>query len=248
MTTLLERVKAAGVPRHVAIIMDGNGRWASARGLSRTAGHEAGARAAERLVRFVGQRLGVPYMTLFAFSAENWGRPKAEVDFLLGLLEKFIARHLGEFVDSGVRLRVAGDLTTLPDSLERTVSGAVRTTEGGKNLDLTIALSYGGRQDITRACRRIAADIADGRMNARDVSDEAIARRLDTAQTPDPDLVVRTSGERRLSNFLLWQSAYAELYFTDVLWPDFSPADLVLAIDDFQRRERRFGAVREEVE
>ncbi|MCX6094365.1 MAG: isoprenyl transferase [Candidatus Bipolaricaulota bacterium] len=245
MSTLLERVKSAGVPRHVAIIMDGNGRWARARGLSRTAGHEAGARAAERLVRFIGHRLGIAYITLFAFSAENWGRPKAEVDFLLALLDRFIAEHLREFVDSGIRLRVVGDVSTLPITMQRTVAKAVETTRGGTNLNLTIALSYGGRQDITRACQRILADVAEGRLGAEDVSEEAIARRLDTAETPDPDLVIRTSGERRFSNFLLWQSAYAELYFTDVLWPDFSPADLVRAIDDFQKRERRFGAVAE---
>lgn len=245
MSTLLERVTSTGVPRHVALIMDGNGRWARARGLPRTAGHEAGARAAERLVRFAGRRLGVAYMTLFAFSAENWGRPKAEVDFLLGLLERFIAEHLEEFVDSGIRLRVAGDGSALPAAMQRTVANAVETTASGTNLNVTIALSYGGRQDITRACRRILVDVAEGRMASEDVSEEAIARRLDTAGTPDPDLVIRTSGERRFSNFLLWQSAYAELYFTDVLWPDFSPADLVMAIDDFQKRERRFGAVAE---
>jgi undecaprenyl diphosphate synthase len=245
MSTLLERVTSAGVPRHVALIMDGNGRWARARGLPRTAGHEAGARAAERLIRFVGRRLGVAYVTLFAFSAENWGRPKAEVDFLLALLDRFIAEHLGEFVDSGIRLRVVGDVSSLPAAMQRTVANAVEITATGANLDVTIALSYGGRQDITRACRRILADVAEGRMAPEDVSAEAIARRLDTAGTPDPDLVIRTSGERRFSNFLLWQSAYAELYFTDVLWPDFTPADLVMAIDDYQKRERRFGAVAE---
>ncbi|MEN6368202.1 MAG: polyprenyl diphosphate synthase [Thermotogota bacterium] len=245
MTTLLERVKAVGVPRHVALIMDGNGRWARARGLPRTAGHEAGARAAERLIRFIGERVGVSYVTLFAFSAENWGRPEAEVNFLLALLDRFIAEHLREFVDSGIRLRVVGDLATLPVAMQRTVANAIETTRSGTNLNLTIALSYGGRQDITRACRRILADVAEGRIAARDVSEEVIAERLDTAETPDPDLVIRTSGERRFSNFLLWQAAYAELYFTDVLWPDFSPADLIIAINDFQKRERRFGAVAE---
>ncbi len=246
MIPLLERVRAAGLPRHVALIMDGNGRWARARGLPRTAGHKAGARAAERLVRFVGERLGIPYITLFAFSAENWTRPKAEVDFLLALLEQFITEHLKEFVDSGVRLRVVGDLATLPTSMQKTVARAVDTTRRGGKLDVTIALSYSGRQDIVRACRRVLADVAEGRMVLQDLDENAMARRLDTAGTPDPDLVIRTSGERRFSNFLLWQSAYSELYFTDILWPDFSPADLVLAIDDFQKRERRFGAVREE--
>ena len=246
MSTLLERVKAAGLPQHVAVIMDGNGRWARARRLPRTVGHEAGARAAERLVRFVGERLGIQYITLFAFSAENWARPKAEVDFLLTLLDRFIAEHLREFVDSGVRLRVVGDPAALPKSMQKTIARAIDTTRRGEKLDLTIALSYGGRQDIVRACRRILADVAEGRMTLQDVDEDAMARRLDTVGTPDPDLVIRTSGERRFSNFLLWQSAYSELYFTDTLWPDFSPADLVLAIDDFQKRERRFGAVREE--
>lgn len=243
MSTLLERVKALGVPRHVALVMDGNGRWARARGLPRTAGHEAGARAAERLIRFVGKRVGIPYVTLFAFSSENWARPKPEVDFLLALLDRFIGEHLREFVDSGIRLRVIGDTAALPAGLRRTVVNAVDRTRSGAALSLTIALSYGGRMDIVGACRKALADVAAGRMTAEDVDEEAIARRLDTAEIPDPDLVIRTSGEWRLSNFLLWQSAYAELYFTDVLWPDFSPVDLILAIDDFQRRERRFGAV-----
>lgn len=243
MTALLERVEAGGLPRHVALIMDGNGRWARARGLPRTAGHQSGALTAEKLVRFIGHRLRIPYITLFAFSTENWGRPQPEIDFLMTLLERFVAAHLSEFVDSGIRLRVVGGLAALPPLMRKTLSRAVEATEGGENLHLTIALSYGGRQDIARACRLVAIDVVEGRLAIDDVAEESIAARLYTADIPDPDLVIRTSGERRFSNFLLWQSAYAELYFADVMWPDFTPAEFVRALDDYQRRQRRYGAL-----
>lgn len=243
MSTLLERVKAGELPRHVALIMDGNGRWARARGLPRTAGHRAGAAAAERLIRFIGERIGILYVTLFAFSSENWGRPRSEVDFLMRLLERFVASHLQEFVDSGIRLRVVGDLEALPPSMQGTLHDAIRITEPGKAMHLTVALSYGGRQDIVHACRRIAADVAKGTLAVAEIAEESIAARLYTAEIPDPDLVIRTSGERRFSNFLLWQSAYAELYFADRMWPDFAPAEFVRALDDYQRRQRRYGAL-----
>jgi len=243
MKTLVERVKEAGLPDHIALIMDGNGRWARARGLPRVAGHRAGATAAERLVRFAGERLGLRYLTLFAFSTENWKRPKEEVDYLMDLLREFIDEKLAEFVESGVRLRVAGEIETLPESLRETVIRAIRETEGGENLDLTIALSYGARQELTRVCAEIAADVASGRLKAEEIGEGTIRSRLYTADVPDPDLIIRTSGELRLSNFLLWQAAYAELYFTDVLWPDFTPAELVRAIAAYQRRKRRFGGL-----
>ena len=241
--TLLERIKSERLPQHVALIMDGNGRWAKARGLPRAAGHRAGADAAERLVRFAGERIGLARMTLFAFSAENWIRPRAEVEFLMDLLQEFIAGKEREFVEAGIRLRVAGDLRELPDALRETVGRVVKETAEGEKMHLTVALNYGGRQDIAQACARIAHDIKAGTMNPDEVDEQAIASRLYTAGIPDPDLVVRTSGELRLSNFLLWQAAYAELYFADALWPDFTPAELVRAVDAFQQRERRFGGI-----
>lgn len=244
MRTLVDRVKGAGIPRHVALIMDGNGRWARARNLPRAAGHRAGARAAERLVRFAGERLGLRYLTLFAFSTENWNRPKEEVDYLMDLLREFIDEKLKEFVESGVRLRVAGEVDSLPESLRETVIRAIHETKGGENLDLTVALSYGARQELTRVCREIAADVAAGRLKGGEIGEETIRSRLYTADVPDPDLIIRTSGELRLSNFLLWQAAYAELYFTDVLWPDFTPAELVYAIASYQKRKRRFGGLK----
>jgi len=243
MKTLVDLVKEGGLPRHVALIMDGNGRWARSRGLPRVAGHRAGAAAAERLVRFTGERLGLRYLTLFAFSTENWKRPKEEVDYLMDLFREFIDKKLEEFVESGVRLRVAGEIDSLPEPLRKTVIRAIAATEGGVNLDLTVALSYGARQELTRVCREIAAEVATGRLREDEIDGEEISSRLYTADVPDPDLIIRTSGELRLSNFLLWQAAYAELYFTDVLWPDFTPAELVYAIASYQKRKRRFGGL-----
>ena len=245
METLVERVISAGLPRHVALIMDGNGRWATARGLPRTAGHQAGARAAERLIRFVGDRLGLRHMTLYAFSTENWTRPEAEVDYLMDLLEQFVDEKLEEFVTSGVRLHVAGDVDGLPASVRKTVRRAIEKTESGDRLHLTIALNYGSRQEIARACREIAIQVAQGTLSVSDVDEEAIARRLYVAQIPDPDLVIRTSGTVRLSNFLLWQAAYAELRFTETLWPDFTPAEFVKIIAEYHTRVRRYGGIEE---
>jgi len=239
--TLLERITSQRLPQHVALIMDGNGRWAHARGLPRTAGHRAGAEAAERLIRFVGERIGLRYVTLFAFSSENWRRPQEEVDFLMDLLREFIETKGTEFAEAGIRLRVAGEVDALPERLRETVRRVVQQTAAGEKMDLTVALNYGGRQDLVRACSRIAEDVAAGRLIPDAVNEDAIASRLYTVGMPDPDLVVRTSGEMRLSNFLLWQSAYAELYFTKVLWPEFTPAELVRAIDAYQRRKRRYG-------
>jgi len=245
--TLLERIKAGPIPRHVALIMDGNGRWAKVRGLPRTAGHRAGAATAERLIRFAGDRIGLDYVTLFAFSSENWTRPKDEVDFLMDLLDEFIEEKRREFIEAGIRLRVAGDVDALPERLRETVRRVVSDTKDGGSMGLTVALNYGGRQDLVRACARIAEDVAAGRLAPEAIDEDAIASRLHTVGASDPDLVIRTSGEMRMSNFLLWQSAYAELYFTDTLWPDFVPAELVRAIDVYQRRDRRYGGTGEVV-
>jgi undecaprenyl diphosphate synthase len=241
--TLLDQVKAEQLPKHVAIIMDGNGRWAAAHGLPRTAGHRAGALAAERLIRFLGARLQIPYITLFAFSSENWARPRAEVAFLMKLLSEFIRSRLAEFAKAGIRLRVVGDLDRVPEALRREVKAALEATAENKRLYLTIALSYGSRQEIASAARRIALDVASGRLEPEAVDEGVLAGHLETLGVPDPDLVIRTSGEQRLSNFLLWQSAYAELYFAQALWPDFTPAEFLKAVAEYQSRNRRFGAV-----
>jgi len=243
MPTLMERAKAAGLPRHVALIMDGNGRWAAARGLPRTAGHQAGGRAAERLIRFAGSRLGLEYLTLFAFSTENWRRPASEVEFLMGLLDQFIAEKLAEFVREGVQLRVLGDVSRLPTSLQDRVRQAIAQTARNDRLHLAIGLNYGSRQEIVRACQQVALAATRGEVSPETFDLQTFSGFLDTHGMPDPDLVIRTSGEMRLSNFLLWQIAYAELCFTKTLWPDFTPAELVLEIVRYQDKERRFGGL-----
>jgi undecaprenyl diphosphate synthase len=245
MPTLIERVKERELPRHIALIMDGNGRWAKKRDLPRTAGHQAGTQAAERLIRFAGQRLGLPYLTLFAFSTENWNRPAAEIDFIMDLLDRFISEKLSEFEKEGVRVVVSGDIERLPESLQQAITNAIRTTAKNDRLVLNIALNYGAREEIVRACRDIAGTVIKEGIDPTTIDQDTVARALYTREIPDPDLIIRTSGEMRLSNFLLWQAAYAELYFTTTLWPDFTPAELLQAIAAYQERERRFGAVEE---
>jgi undecaprenyl diphosphate synthase len=245
MSTLIERVKERGVPRHIALIMDGNGRWANARGLSRAAGHQAGAQTVERLIRFAGRRLGLKHLTLYAFSTENWRRPEEEINFLMDLFDLYIAEKLKEFVEEGVRLSFLGDVKNLGARLQETVARAVQQTAKNNRLMVNIALNYGARQEIVRACQRIAHATMAGKIDPERIDSDAFARFLYTDEIPDPDLIIRTSGEKRLSNFLLWQAAYSELYFTDTLWPDFTPAELLRAIAVYQGRERRFGAVEE---
>jgi len=239
--TVLQRVRAAGLPRHVALVMDGNGRWATRQGLDRSVGHHAGVQAVERLVRFVRKRLPIEYLTLFAFSSENWNRPRREVDELMMLLERFLYDKLEEFADAGIRLRILGQTSGLPDSVRRACERAMERTKEGERLQLAVALNYGSRLEISHACAAIAREVAANRLALESIGEETISRYLYTSSMPDPDLIVRTSGEHRLSNFLLWQSAYSELYFCDVLWPDFAPFHLVEAVAEFQQRERRFG-------
>lgn len=227
-------------PRHVAIIMDGNGRWAKARGLPRNLGHRQGVDAVREVVRACG-RLGIEYLTLYAFSSENWKRPETEVAGLMELLRIYIRRELDDLAGNGVRVRVIGDRTRLaPDIVELITNAENRTRDNGK-LTVIIALSYGGQDEIVTACRRIAAQVAAGQIKAESIDAEMVASHLQTAGIPDPDLIIRTSGEQRLSNFLLWQSAYSELIFVDKLWPDFAPDDLAAAVVEFQRRDRRYG-------
>jgi undecaprenyl diphosphate synthase len=228
-------------PVHVAIIMDGNGRWAKQRSLPRIAGHRRGAEAVRRAVTAAGE-FGIAYLTLFGFSSENWKRPSGEVDDLMGLLRHYIRAEIAELHTKGVRLRVIGDRARLPTDIVTLIDNAEALTAGNNGLRLTIALSYGGRAEIARAARDIAAAVKSGEIAPEQVDETLFARHLLTADIPDPDLVIRTSGEQRISNFLLWQTAYSELVFIDTLWPDFGKADFEKALRDYHGRERRYGA------
>jgi undecaprenyl diphosphate synthase len=228
------------LPRHIAIIMDGNGRWAQARGLPRIAGHRRGADAVRRTLEAAGE-LGVPYLTLFGFSSENWKRPHDEVDDLMGLLRHYLRGEIAELHKNGVRLRVIGDRARLSSEIVALIDNAETLTRDNQAINLTVALSYGGRAEIVAAARAVAAKAASGRLSPETIDEEVITAHLFTAELPDPDLLIRTSGEQRISNFLLWQCAYAELVFTKTLWPDFGRADLEQAITEFGGRERRYG-------
>ena len=236
---------SAGVrpPLHVAIIMDGNGRWAKARGLPRTIGHQRGAEAVRRTVMGAVD-LGISHLTLFGFSSENWKRPASEIDDLMALLRFYLRSEIAELDRNGVRIRVIGDRDRLADDIVTLIDDAETRTRGNVRLNLAVALSYGGRSEITRAASRLARAAIAGELAVDDIDEVAFARELLTVDMPDPDLVIRTSGEKRISNFLLWQSAYAELVFMDRLWPDFSKDDLEDAIREFNRRDRRYGAAR----
>jgi len=229
------------VPVHVAIIMDGNGRWATARGLPRTVGHQQGAEAVRRTVKGAAE-LGIQYLTLYGFSSENWKRPAAEIDDLMGLLRVYLRNEIADLDRNGVRLRVIGDRNRLSPDIVRLIESAEERTSGNTGLNLTVALSYGGRAEITQAARRIAEAVLAGEFRPEDIDEAVFARYLLTEGIPDPDLLIRTSGEQRISNFLLWQTAYTELLFLDRLWPDFGKEDLENAIREFCRRERRYGA------
>lgn len=230
----------AAVPRHIAIIMDGNGRWARKRARPRTFGHSEGVEALRRTVEAAGE-LGVEYLTVFGFSTENWRRPIEEVNALFDLLRLYVARDLDRLAREGVRVRVIGERAGLQRDIADIIEKAEDSTRGNSKLNLTIAFNYGGQDEIARAARRAAEAVAAGELSPSEITTESFGAYLDTAHMPAPDLVVRTSGETRLSNFLLWQAAYSELVFMDVLWPDFDKAALQAAIALFQRRERRFG-------
>ncbi len=235
---VISPVTGGRVPRHVAIIMDGNGRWATQRGLPRTAGHRAGTENIRRLLERCADH-GVQYVTLYAFSTENWSRPEREVRFLIRLLGMFIRRELQNLHRNGVRIRHLGHGEALPKYLQTRVADAVALTEGNDRITLNLCFNYGGRDDITGAVREI---IAAG-YRPEDVTEDVISAHLFTRESPDPDLVIRTGAEQRISNFLVWQSAYAELYFTDTLWPDFGREDIDLAFADYGRRKRKFGGL-----
>ncbi len=230
-----------GFPVHVAIIMDGNGRWAQARGYPRVMGHKQGAEAVRRTIK-AAKQLGVRYLTFYGFSLENWKRPATEIADLMSLLRIYLRQEVSELHREGVRIRFIGERERLEPEIVSLIEMAEQKTRGNTQLNLIVALSYGSRQEITAAARRIAREAAAGELDPETVDEQAIAGRLFTSDIPDPDLIIRTSGEKRISNFLLWQSAYAELIFTDVLWPDFSREELENSIQEFARRERRYGA------
>lgn len=230
------------VPRHVAIIMDGNGRWARSRGRPRTVGHRAGVDAVRRAIE-ASVALGIEYLTLYGFSTENWRRPESEVSDLMGLLRLFLKRELATLHKNGIKVRIIGDRERFDDDIRGLLAKAEEQTQGNTRLNLTIALSYGARAEITHAMREIARKVAAGDICADAITEDMIGQNLLTVGIPDPDLLIRTSGEQRISNFLLWQSAYTEFVFDDVLWPDFDRSHLEKAIENFAGRERRFGAV-----
>jgi len=240
---LLDAVRLNGtVPAHIAVIMDGNGRWAQARDLPRPAGHQAGMNSVREIVEG-GVQAGVSVLTLFAFSQENWNRPAGEIAALMMLLEAYVASETTELRERGVSVRILGDLDRLAPAARDAATRCVEATAGGTALDLNLCISYGSRAEITRAARRLGEQVAAGTLAPEAITEERLAAELFTAPWPDPDLLIRTSGEQRLSNFLLWQLAYAEIHVTPVLWPDFTRANLFEAILDFQRRDRRFGRV-----
>jgi undecaprenyl diphosphate synthase len=238
---------AAALPRHVAVIMDGNGRWAKLRGLPRVEGHRMGIRAVRAVVE-CARELGIPYLTLYAFSVENWGRPEGEVSTLMVLLREFLLQELPELARHRIRLNAIGEISQLPAIVREVLERVLSATAANEEMTLTLALSYAGRDEIVRAARKLAADAAAGNIAPGRISEKEFALRLDTAQMPDPDLVIRTSGELRISNFLLWQAAYAEFVFTDVLWPDFGKAEFLQALDEYSRRHRRFGLTEDQVD
>jgi len=236
------RTPEFAAPRHVAIIMDGNGRWASARGLPRSEGHRRGVEALRRTVRAAGD-LGIGTLTIFSFSAENWARPAAEVRDLMGLLRRFIRNDLAELHQSGVRVRVIGERDDLAPEILQLLEEAEKLTVNNDKLTLVVAFNYGARQEIARAAQRLATQVAEGRIPVGAITADAIGAHLDAPNLPDPDLIIRTSGEQRLSNFLLWQAAYSELVFVPTYWPDFDRSTLENAIAEYRRRERRFGGL-----
>ena len=231
------------IPRHVAVILDGNGRWAKAKGLPRNAGHVKGAQVVEDMLTIVDE-IGIKYFTVYAFSTENWSRPSDEVSALMGLLRKYMVGSLRKAAKNNVRIQVIGDRTRLSSDIIESIEDLERDTAANTGLHFQIAINYGGRDEIRRAVKSIVSKTAEGKVSPEDVTEEMIAEELDTAGIPDPDLLIRTCGEQRISNFLLWQLAYTEFYFTLVPWPDFSREELEKAIDAYNGRERRFGGLK----
>ena len=239
----LQLNKSGPVPVHVAMIMDGNGRWAKKRGLPRNAGHKAGAEKLRSVTEWCGD-LGIKYLTVYAFSTENWNRPSDEVSGLMALLIEFLRKYDPEMERQGVRLRVLGDIESLPEDIRTALADSVKRSEERSRMQLIIAFNYGGRREIVHAARKIAELALNGGIKPEDIDEKIISSCLYLPDVPDPDMIIRPSGELRLSNFLLWESAYSELWFSDVLWPDFSQEHLTEALEDFMQRDRRYGGVK----
>jgi len=240
---LLKLINRKRLPQHIAIIMDGNGRWAKRHNRTRIVGHLEGTKTIRKIVKFCGE-IGIKILTLFAFSTENWNRPKREVYALMKLLFRFLRDEINNLQKNNVKLLASGQIERLPTKVRVELSKTIDATKENKGLILNLALSYGGREEIVRACREIARQVSSKRKKIEDIDEESFNNYLYTTGLPDPDLLIRTSGEFRISNFLLWQIAYSEIYVTPVLWPDFNRRDLLLALIDYQRRERRFGRVK----
>jgi undecaprenyl diphosphate synthase len=246
MMNLKEQIDMNRLPQHVAVIMDGNGRWAKEKGKVRLFGHQSGVLAVRDTVEGAAE-IGIPYLTLYAFSAENWNRPRLEVIALMELLVSTINKETKTLMDNSIRLNAIGDLKQLPLKCYKQLNETITRTKNNKRCTLTLALSYSSRWEITEAARTLAREVKQGIINPDDIDEARVASKLNTADMPDPELMIRTSGEYRISNYLLWQLAYAELYFTQKLWPDFRREDLFAAVIDFQKRERRFGMISEQL-
>lgn len=244
--TLQNSIDKTNVPKHVAVIMDGNGRWAKSQGKERLFGHNSGVESV-RLVLKASQKIGVKYLTLYTFSTENWNRPKDEVDGLMNLFVTTITNEIEELHQNGVRINVIGNINQMPKLAQEALKGAMEYTKNNTGITLTLALSYGSRNEIANAFKAIVSDIQNQKIVKEEINEELIGSYLETSNIPDPELVIRTSGEQRISNFLLWQIAYSEFYFTDTLWPDFGEEDFFKAILTYQNRERRFGKTGEQI-
>ena len=238
--------KQSNIPRHIAISMDGNGRWARQHALRRIYGHKKGAEAVRAVTRTC-REMGVKYLTLYAFSVDNWSRPATEVNALMNLLAQYLKSELAEMQLNGIRLNIIGDISRIKPSIRKKIEDCQKNTADNMDMVLTLALNYGGREDMIEAIKRLYKDFQSGNYSKEDITKDLFERYLDTASIPEPDLLIRSSGEFRLSNFLLWQVAYTEFYFTEVLWPDFGRADLLSAIEEFQKRERRFGQTSDQI-
>ncbi|MFR2518826.1 isoprenyl transferase [Peptostreptococcus stomatis] len=243
MENLFYDINLDKVPAHIAIIMDGNGRWAKSRFMPRTYGHKVGVETIRKVVKECS-RLGVKYLTLYAFSTENWKRPKDEVSALMGLLVKYLRNELEELHKNNVKILTIGDISKLPQACIEELDHAKEKTKDNRGLVMSLALNYGGRNDLVNAVKNISQEVVDGKISVDDIGDDLISNHLSTKESPDPDLVVRTSGEQRLSNFLLWELAYSEFYFADIHWPDFDEKELQKAIFAYQSRDRRFGGIK----
>jgi undecaprenyl diphosphate synthase len=246
LSDLKSKIDPAKLPSHIAVIMDGNGRWAKGRGLSRVFGHQNGVKAVRETTESCAE-LGVKFLTLYAFSTENWARPQAEVNALMSLLVSTTRSELPTLMKNGIKLATIGDFDSLPDHTKKELAEAIEATKGNTRMTLVLALSYSSKWELTNAIKNIASEVQKGNLKPEDITEQTISQHLLTKGMPDPELLIRTSGENRISNFLLWQIAYTELYFTPILWPDFRKEDIYKAILDFQGRERRFGKTSEQV-